>query len=511
MTNPASFRAILRSSSIIGGASVISILIGLVKFKVVALYLGPSGIGLIGLMLNIVSIAASVGGLGLAMAATRQVAAAVATGDDAVLATVRRAVMLAGLGLALLTGLAMMALRNPIAQLAGQEIMSPGNTMWLAVATGMTIAAAAQTALLNGLRRISNLAQITIFGAVVGTVVGLAAIIGLGYDGILAFVVATPLCTLVLGQIFVSRLPQSKPYRVSLNTLFLQWKTLAWIGFGLMATSLAGSGGQLFVRSFLQTHAGAADLGYFQAAWMISMNYLTFVLTAMAADFYPRLTAAINDRSAANQMVNEQTEIVLLLVGPLMIGVVAFAPLVINILYSSRFTPAVTILQLQTIGDILKVISWPLGIVILAAGKSIEVFLLELLAMVIFGGMTAVLFPIVGVQATGFAFIAMYLVYLPVTYWRASRITGLKFNQSVVVRGATLFVLLVLVAAVEWFDTYLGMGLGAVIALVVGFASLRKLAQMSDIPTPVLKLRVYLASRFPLINRARKTNSGERI
>ena len=44
-----SYRQILRSTSIIGGASVINILIGLVRVKVAAVLLGPAGIGLIGL------------------------------------------------------------------------------------------------------------------------------------------------------------------------------------------------------------------------------------------------------------------------------------------------------------------------------------------------------------------------------------------------------------------------------------------------------------------------------
>ena len=485
---------------------MVSVLIGLLKFKLVALYLGPAGIGTIGLMLNIVSIAAAIGGLGLATAATRQVAAAAATGDDAALATVRRAVVLAGIGLAALTVVAMLVLREPIAKLVGQD-MSRSQTVWLAFAAGMTVAAGAQTALLNGLRRIGDLARITILSAVLGTAAGLAVIARLGADGILGFVVAAPACTLALGQIYVSRLPRRVLSPLNLPMLWAQWRVLAWIGFGLMASSLVGSGGQLFVRSHLQAHASAAELGYFQAAWMISMNYLTFVLTAMATDFYPRLTASIGDHGVANRMVNEQTEIVLLLVGPLMIGVVAFSPLIINILYSSRFAPAATILRLQTIGDLLKVLSWPLGIVVLAAGQSITVFLLEALAMAVLAGCTVILLPAIGIQATGFAFIAMYLIYLPAAYWRANKVTGLTFGRPVVVRGGLLFLLMILVAAAAQIDDQLGMGLGVVVGLAVGGASMRRLAEMSDLPTPLLKLRSVLTARLRRTDPA-DTHSG---
>ena len=45
----ASYRRILKSSSIIGGASFLNIAIGLVRTKVLAVLLGPSGVGLVSL------------------------------------------------------------------------------------------------------------------------------------------------------------------------------------------------------------------------------------------------------------------------------------------------------------------------------------------------------------------------------------------------------------------------------------------------------------------------------
>lgn len=42
----ASYRRILKSTSVIGGASVINIGIGLLRSKVLAVLLGPAGVGL---------------------------------------------------------------------------------------------------------------------------------------------------------------------------------------------------------------------------------------------------------------------------------------------------------------------------------------------------------------------------------------------------------------------------------------------------------------------------------
>ena len=98
------------------------------------------------------------------------------------------------------------------------------------------------------------------------------------------------------------------------------------------------------------------------------MTYIGFVLGAMATDYYPRLTAVINDHAQASKLVNEQTEMALLLAGPVLLAMITFAPWVIHLLYAASFTPAAEVLRWQVLGDILKVASWPMGFVLAGAG-----------------------------------------------------------------------------------------------------------------------------------------------
>ena len=112
MTQPNSYRQILSSSSIIGGASAINIVIGLVKMKAVALLLGPTGVGLIGLLTNLVGLVASVAGLGFGNVGTRQIAEAAGKDDPQRIATARRALLWGTLALALAGALAVWLLRG---------------------------------------------------------------------------------------------------------------------------------------------------------------------------------------------------------------------------------------------------------------------------------------------------------------------------------------------------------------------------------------------------------------
>ena len=72
----ASYRRILKSSSIIGGASVINIVIGLARTKIIAVLLGPAGIGLVSLYTGLMSTATAVASMGIGTMGTRQIAEA---------------------------------------------------------------------------------------------------------------------------------------------------------------------------------------------------------------------------------------------------------------------------------------------------------------------------------------------------------------------------------------------------------------------------------------------------
>jgi len=77
-----SYRQILRSSSIIGGASVLNVLIGMVRTKFVAVLLGPSGVGLMGVYTAITGLISVVSGMGIGNSGVRHIAEAHGTGDE---------------------------------------------------------------------------------------------------------------------------------------------------------------------------------------------------------------------------------------------------------------------------------------------------------------------------------------------------------------------------------------------------------------------------------------------
>jgi O-antigen/teichoic acid export membrane protein len=86
--NPGENRQIVLFSAIIGGASAIRIVVGIVEVKVLAVLLGTGGVGFMALYQSIMGMASILAACGLGNSGVRQLAASVV--EVATLAVVRR-------------------------------------------------------------------------------------------------------------------------------------------------------------------------------------------------------------------------------------------------------------------------------------------------------------------------------------------------------------------------------------------------------------------------------------
>src|SRR5438309_494442 len=281
----------VRATSIIGGASMANIAFGLFRMKIAAILLGPVGIGMIGLLQNLLNAAATVGGLNLAVSGAREIVSSESSGPHAG-AAAKRAVYLTSWTLALGSGLAFWAFREPLASLLFQDSRRSAEVGWLAIGVATTAGAGYQVAVLSAGRRIGDIARLNVLTGAAAALVGSVCVIAWKSDGIIPFILTTPIAALAVGAIFVRRgsgnfRPQSagaiKPHVISLIVL----------GAALTISIFASLCGQLAVRTLVERRLGATALGHFQAAWTLTTVYVAFIFQVMASDYLPLLTAVI--------------------------------------------------------------------------------------------------------------------------------------------------------------------------------------------------------------------------
>lgn len=96
-----SYRNITKSIGIFGGTTIFQILVGLIKNKIVAVLLGPLGMGIQGMLISTTSLISSFTGLGLHTSSVRDVAMAYSSKDqdrvDTTVTILRRLVIATGL------------------------------------------------------------------------------------------------------------------------------------------------------------------------------------------------------------------------------------------------------------------------------------------------------------------------------------------------------------------------------------------------------------------------------
>ncbi len=402
-------RSLVRSMLVIGSAQAVNIVISIIRMKVLALLLGPSGVGIYSIYTNIQGMLGQIAGLGMGSSGVREIASS--RGEEATLSRVRRVLFAAHL---VQGGLAMGAvwlLRTPIATWLFGHASYATEVGLIGVATLLALLGTAQTALLQGLRRIADLGRVTVLAAFTGTVVGLIAVWVHGEGGLIWFILVEPLATVLVALNFTLRQPRPTAARLSMTEIWDIWKPMAKLGAAFMLGALATTATLLLIRGRISQELGLDAAGHFAAAWAISMTYLGFILGAMGADYFPRLAEVIHDRVTTVRLMNDQVQLSLAIAGPLLLLLIGLAPWVVTLLYSPDFGPAVFLLQWQTIGNVFKLASWALGFSLAASARGKPFLLVQVNFNILFLAMIWPTLETFGIQAAGPAFTIAYFLH----------------------------------------------------------------------------------------------------
>jgi antigen flippase len=495
---------ILKSSAIVGGSTVLNVGIGIVRTKAMALLLGPAGFGLAGLYTSIVTLTQSIAGMGINSSGVRQIAEAVGSDDDERIATTaavlaRTSVVFGMLGAGLL-----MAFSRQVSTLTFGDAGRAGAVCLLSLAVLFQLISAGQGALIQGMRRIGDLAKMNVISALSGAIIGIPVVYFFREKGIALSLVCVAAMTIVTSWWYSRKIHITTP-TISTSRVGYETASLLKLGVAFMASGLMVTGVAYVVRVILLHRVGFAATGMYQSAWTLGGLYVGFILQAMSADFYPRLSAVANDDAECNRLVNEQALIGLLLAGPGVIATLTLAPLVIAFFYSAKFGAAVGVLRWICLGATLQVVTWPLGFIILAKARQDFFFLSELTWTVVATAMAWACIAKFGLNGAGIAFFLSYIFHGVLVYPIARRLSGFRWSADNRKAGL-LFLTAIAMVFVGFYvlPFRLTVCFGILAATASSAYSIRMfstLVPLEDIPLPVRRLVI----RFVVLPAASST------
>lgn len=424
------YKSIAKANALFGGIQVFKLLVSFVNSKLVAVLLGPEGMGIMGLLNSSIDLVRTSTDMGLKTSAVKDVSVAHDTGDLTKVATVKttlsRWVWITGIiGL-----LATFILAPSLSKLSFGNESYTLHFRVLSLVLLITQVGVQYSVLLQGTRRNKQLATSSVIGQVLCVLLTLPIYYYFGFKGIVPAIIIIALApTIVSG--FACRgiiLPKVK---LSIKETWINGKTMVIMGFMLGLTGLMDTADAYLIKVAISTWGSVADVGLFNAGQSLVSASVSLAFAAIATDYFPRITIAANkSKDEADSVMNKQFELLTLVLIPLVCLFVAFGPFLLKLFYSSKFVGITNMVSWMSIGMIIRALSWcPAYLFLSKSDPKIYMFtyLINFVSsLVLFVGF----YLLWGLTGLGVAFFVNYIIYAATVILTVNRRYGNRYHKS---------------------------------------------------------------------------------
>ena len=409
----------IKAMGLFGGVQAFTILCSIVRTKLVAVWIGPMGVGLFALFNQALELLNTGTNLGMRTSSVRDIAEARAASDNGhisrVLAVVRRwSVWLA------IAGAVATVFFSP---LLSRVTFGDSNHIWGFVALSVAVMLMALTngeyAILQGTEKLKRLAGVTLWGSITGLIISIPLFYYLRERSILPSILAYALACAFFAFIFSNReQPKAQVSRIEAWQMGKGFISMGiYMTMGTVVTLLAN---YLFI-TWLNHHSGTQEVGFFQAGYTLINKYAGIILAALGMEYYPRLSRMASDAKALELNVNREAQTALTLMIAVVSAFIVLRTVIIDVLYTGEFEVIATFISWGIIGALLRTLSWCIAFVILAKGDGKAYLITESLSAVAGLALHIGGYLLWGISGLGIAYLAWYAIYtiiVGVVYYR---------------------------------------------------------------------------------------------
>ncbi len=424
-----SYRSIFKATSLFGGVQLWKILIEIVKQKIIAILLGPSGMGISGLYTSTTSLIQGLTSMGLSTSAVKNVAEANGTADftriSRVVTVLRKLVWVTGL-----LGMITVIVFSPFlskSTFGNYDYTVP--FIYLSLTLLLQQLSAGQSVVLQGMRKLKDLAKSGVLGSFFGLIISIPIYYFYRIDGIVPTLILSSITTLSLTWFF-SRKIKLETQKITPKQTFQEGKEMLKMGLAMSLTNILVLGIGYIIRIFIARIGGTEEVGLFTAGFAIVNGYVGLIFNAMGTDYYPRLAGVNKDNAKCKEMINQQAEIAILILAPIIMIFLLIAPFAISILYSDKFIPITGYMQWAMLGMMFKAASWAISFLFIAKAD-MKTFLFNEISIKFFNvPLYLLMYNYFGLEGLGIGFMVNYFIYLILVYSMSKRKYNFNFSSS---------------------------------------------------------------------------------
>lgn len=370
-----SYSHVLKYTGVFGGVQGVSILVGIIRNKLVAMLLGPAGMGLVSLFNSTINLLSNSTNFGISMSAVKNISEAFDKGDKDKL---RHSVKMIR-SWCLLTALLGMFVCIVCSPLLSRWTFGWGDHtlhfVLLSCVVGMMAVTGGELAILKGTRCLKKLATISVYNILAALFTSVPLYYFFGEAAIVPSLIVMAFTQMLLTISYSYKL---YPLKVSRDRhLLAEGMSMVRLGVAFVMAGILGSGAEFVIRSYLSYNSSLETVGLYSAGYMMTITYASMVFSAMETDFFPRLSACKGGITTTNTIVNRQIEVSFLLMAPMMVFFLIGLPILLPLLYSGKFTGVIGMMQVMVFAIYLRALKLPIAYMPLAKGDSWSYLLLE--------------------------------------------------------------------------------------------------------------------------------------
>lgn len=390
---------ILKYTSLFGGVQALSILVALVRNKLVAVLLGPMGVGLLSLFNSTIRFIGDSTNLGIGTSAVKHISEAYAQDDEQTTSQTVQTVR-AWSAITALLGMLACALLSKYTFGWGKHTL---HFLLLSPVVAMTAIMGGELAILKGTRHLGGLARISIINVALAVVLSVPLFFVWRAKAIVPSMIIVAFAQMIITMAYSYHY---QPLNLHISASALRnGGNMVRLGIGFFLAATFGSCADFIIRSFVNNAGSPDTLGLFNAGYMITMTYGGMVFSAMETDYFPRLSAIARTGTTLNDTVNKQIEVSLLIISPMLVGLIIGLPIILPLLYSHSFLPVTSMAQLTALAMFLRAVKLPIAYLPLSRGDSKAYLLMEGIYAVVYVMLSVFFFHAFGLIGLGMAIV----------------------------------------------------------------------------------------------------------
>lgn len=421
-------RTIVKAMGVFGSIQVFNILCSVVRTKLVALWIGPLGMGLFAIFNSAIDMIVNIANFGMRTSATRSISMASDNPDklNRISVAARRwAMWLGALG-----AIAMIIASPWLSEMSFGDRSHVWGYVILAIAVFANSLTLGEQAVMQGTSMLKKLAQASFYGALVGLILSIPLYYFLGEQSIVPSILCYSLSVLIFSYLIRKKGIGLQGCTLTIKDTLAIGKDFLKLGIFITLTDVVSQTSNYIFISYLNNVANTETVGYYQAGYTLIARYTGLILSALCVEYFPRLSKVAHSNMKLNIFVSQEINIALMVLTPVIVAFILFARLIITILYTDEFFIIQNFITIGIVGMVFRVFSWCMSFVVLAKGRGKMFFIIEVMDIFVFLGAYITAYHFYGLDGFGGAFILWYFISTLIVMFCYYHFFNLRLNAA---------------------------------------------------------------------------------